>query len=183
MTDNTNGFPELSHHAKPSNKRASYVTYASLASAALFIAVCFFGDKYSGIFGIIAMCFFTVAIFFYTKYMAAEYIYDLTTDTEGLPLFVVRTRTGRRETTLARLDIYAIKKVERLTRAELGKRKSDTGVARYTYTPTFRPDEVTLLTVRSRYERSDVVIEAPKELSELIDRYAERAREIYKEEE
>ncbi|MBQ7363783.1 MAG: hypothetical protein IJW48_04980 [Clostridia bacterium] len=181
MTDNPLTFPEISVHVKPTNKLANYIVYASLISAALCIGVCFFIESYQGIFGIIAMAFITAAIFFYTKYLSAEYIYDLLTDRDGLPLFIIRSRTGRRETTLARLDLYAIRKLERLTREELKGRKSDTGVTKYTYAPTFRPAEAVLLTVRSRYERSDVIIEAPKEFTDLLSRSADLAREMYSE--
>ena len=174
-------FPELTLHVKPSNKNASYVTYAALASAALCIGTCFFIDRYQGVFGLLTMIFFTVAILFYTKYTAAEYMYDLTTDSEGAPLFVVRSRTGRRITTLLRLDLYAIISVKRLSRSELRGRKSDTGVLKYSYTPSFLPTEVILLTVRSRYERADVIIEAPVEFETLISSSAKAAAEIYSE--
>ncbi len=184
MTDyNGTPFPEVSLHVKPTNKLANYIVYASLISAALSIGVCFFIERYQGIFGIIAMGFLTAAIFFYTKYLSAEYTYELMTDSLGMPLFIVRSRTGRRESTLARLDLYAIRNLERLSRDELKGRKSDTGVAKYTYAPTFHPDEVVLLTVRSRYERSDVIIEVPREFEALLEDSIEKARQMYKEEE
>ena len=168
-------FPEFTLHVKPSNKNASYVTAASLVSSALSVGVCFFIDRYRGIFGLLAMIFFTVALIFYTKYTAQEYAYDLTSDSEGMPILVIRSKTGRRITTLLRLDLYAVRKLERLTREELRKRKTDTGVMKYVYTPSFLPSEVLLLTVRSHYERADVIIEAPKEFEEILSKSAERA--------
>lgn len=182
MTDGYS-YPEISLHAKPSNKNASIITAASIISAAACIGVCFFIERYKGIFGILAMIFFTVAIVFYTKYTAAEYIYDLSTDGEGYPLFIVRSRTGNRITTHLRLDLYSIRRVERLSQAELKGRKTDTGVLKYTYTPSFLPCEVVLLTVRSRYERADVVIEAPTEFSALLAENAKRAAEQFTESE
>lgn len=168
-------FPEFTLHVKPSNKNASYVIAAALVSAAASVGVCFFIDRYRGIFGLIAMIFFTVAILFYTKYSAAEYTYDLTSDSEGMPILVIKSRTGRRITTLLRLDLYAVRKIERLTQSELKGKKSDTGVLKYTYTPSFLPSEVIFLTVRSHYERADVIIEAPREFEEILAASVENA--------
>ncbi len=174
---------DLSVHAAPSNKKASYVCYASLLSSALCVGVCFFIDKYQAIFSALAVVFITVAIVMYTRYMAASYIYDLTSDADGKPIFVVRSRTGKRDTTLLRIDIYAIESLKRLSAKEIKTHKCDTGVLKYNYCPTLSPDSAVLMTVRSHYENADVFIEVSDEFTEYLANVAKYARDTYTSEE
>lgn len=167
---------EFSIHARPSNKKARRVVTAALVSAALCVAACMVAPRYGGLISVCAMLFFTLAILFYTKYVAAEYIYEITHDSAGTPVFVVRSRTGRRETTLLRLDLGAIRQVRRIEGEELLRYRSEAGVASYNYCPSFRPDSAILLTVRSRYEKADVKLELTDEFASHLLSLAELAR-------
>lgn len=174
---------ELSVHATQSNKNASRVCYASLLSAALCVIVCFFIDKYQALISVGALVFVTVAILMYTRYMAVSYLYDIFLDAENNPMFLVRSRTGRRETTLLRLDLYAITGLKRLNQSELKSYKCDTGVLKYNYCPTLFPSSAVLMTVRSHYEKADVFIEVTDEFMEYLSSIAKEARDNYNTEE
>ena len=170
---------ELSVHAVPSNKKAQTICYTMFAAAAACITVCFFIDKYGGIISTLAVVFIAIAVMLYTRYMAASYIYDITYDNEGTAVFVVRSRTGKKETTLLRVDLYAIENVRRLDKASLKAYKLDTGVLKYNYCPTLLPDSLVLLRVRSHYEKADVFIEVTDEFIDYLGSISAQARSNY----
>ena len=164
-------------HARPSNKKASTVVRGAIISAALCLIACFFINRYQGVVSTAAVIFAAVAILFYTKYVTAEYIYELVNDSEGVALFVVRTRTGRRETTMLRLPLYAIASIERVSGEEMQKTRTDPSYPRHNYCPTFRPESAVLLRFRSRFDSADVYIEVSDELVSHLLSLAESERE------
>ena len=173
---------EFSLHAKPSNKKAMHIVTACFASALVCLGASMFVEKYRGLISLGVLILITVALFFYTKYLAAEYIYDITTDSDGKPLFIVRNRTGKRETTLSRLDFSSIRRAERKSAEELKSYTPEAGVLRYYYCPSYRPDTAILITVRSRYEKADIFIEAPDEFMNYINSAASETARLYPEE-
>ena len=170
---------ELSVHARPSNKKAQRISFVLLLGAAACIISCCFILNYQIIPTVFTVVLASTAIMIYTRYIAASYLYDITVGAEGEPIFVVRSRTGRRETTLLRVDLYAIKSIERLTREDKKAYKCDTGVVRYNYCPTLFPDTSVLLTVRSQYENADVFIEITDEFCEYLSTVSTEAKENY----
>ena len=166
---------EMSLHAMPSNRKANTIVYSALIAAAMCVTTGFFVDRYRGIIGLLAMLFITVAVLFYTKYVSASYIYDVRADNDGLPLFIVRSRTGKRETTLARLNI------ERMTHEQIKSYRPSEGIVKYTYCPSFAPESVLLISVRSRYEKAGLIIEAPDAFGDYLISLAKEAREMYRE--
>ena len=167
---------EFCIHAKPQNKKARYAFFASLGSAMIVCAVYLLVDKYKSLVGIGVMTFITAAIYIYNRYIGSEYYYEITADHIGTPVFVVRQKIGKRESTLCRIDLGSIVKIDKMTAAEKKKHMSDKDVMRYVYCPTMMPDTVYLLTVRSHNEKADIFIEATDEMAEVISSYAEQIR-------
>ena len=175
--------PEMSVHARPTNTKARTVVCACFISALLLLILSAIVDKYTGLFGMAILIMLTAAIFFYTKYMAAKYIYDLTTADDHSPILIARSIVGKRQSTLMRIDMYTVTSVERLGREELRTYRAEPGVLKYTYSPTFLPDSMILIKTRGRYEKADIFIEAPEEFETLIRETSEYARSIYTEDE
>lgn len=174
---------EFSLHAVPSNKKANRVVNVCFVLSLVCLVITAFMDKYKGFVGIVLLGFITVALYFYTRYLAARYIYDITTDAEQRPIFVVRSKTGKRVTTMSRIDFYNIKKVERISADDLKNYKPDEGVVKYTYCPSYKPDTMIMLSVRGRFEKADVLIEAPDEFMEHLRQIAAEAIASYTENE
>ena len=168
---------EFSARVKPTNKKARTVVNVSLLSSLLCLVCYMLVDKYRGFVGLGIVGFIATAVFFYTKYMAVEYLYDITFDGEQNPLFVIRQRIGKRYSTLCRIDLWSLKKVEKKSREEMKGYRADSGVVKYVYSPTFMPDSVHLLTVRSHSEHADIIIEAPDEFAEYLRAAAKEASE------
>lgn len=163
---------------KAQNNNAKIAFLVSMLLFLIGVASYMIVDKYKGIIGLVAICFLTSAILFYTKYIAPVFFYDIIHDSEGMPLFVVRQRIGKREQTLCRVDIADIKNVKIETREERKKHKTAGGVLKYNYGPTLNPATVCRLTLKSRYESSEVIIEVSKDYAELLLSYAREAAEM-----
>ena len=102
---------------KASNQNAHRALYTLLLTAGLlFIGYCV-SPLYKGIIGLFCVGAITAAVLIYTKYVGAEYFYDITYDSNNTPIFVVRQMSGKRSTTLCRIDLHSIVKVERLDKA------------------------------------------------------------------
>lgn len=167
---------DFSIHAKPtSNKNKLTFLILFSISAMLFVTSGVF-DKYKSIVGFIALLFATAAFFVLTKYVLAEYYYDISaTDTED-PIFVVRQRVGKRSTTLCRISIRSIVRIEELSRSEYKKHTTEAGYAKYVYSPTLFAEKLIYIKVSSHYEHAELFIEGTTELAKMLSDYSAQLR-------
>ncbi len=167
---------EFSVHPKPKNKNAKILTLVLFAvAAALFIAYIAV-PVYKGMIGVLAIIAITAAILIYTKFISASYYYDITFDINKSPLFVVRQKTGKRETTLCRIDLADIADIKHETNEERRKHKKDISAKLYVYTPTLFPPDVYRITAKNRYDSFEVIIEGTEEFAELLRSYSDEAK-------
>ena len=168
---------DIYSHAKASNNKARRLFYIFLLVAAALTVFYLLIDRYKGVVGLFAVAAIVLATFLYTKYIGVEYFYDLTSDSEGVPVFVVRQVSGKRSSTLCRLDLWSIVKVERLTAKERSAHKTERGMKKYFYLPTLSPESVVLITARSSYENAEIFIEVSDEFADMLKSKAAAARE------
>ncbi len=174
---------EFSVHPKPRNKNAKIAfLIAILVSAGGFVAYSLM-PRYRGVVGTFALFVLVTAILFYTKFIAPAFHYDITVAADGTPLFVVRQVTGKRATTLCRIELANITAVEYETRAARKAHKTEKGTRVYVYAPTMFPPDVYRIISKSRYETSEIIIEANEEFAGLLRDYSEEARLMQSDEE
>ena len=171
---------EFSVKPKPSNNYAGLLFSITLSLSFALIALSTFIPTYSGIVSLAGVGALTVALVVYTKYISPTYYYDITFDSNDMPILVVRQQIGKRYTTLCRIGISEIVKIEREGRKERRSRKTPEGYVRYSYLPTLNPAESYRLTTGGRYERAEILIESSEGFAELLTAYAAEAREYYK---
>ncbi len=169
---------EFSTHPKPVNKNAQVAFLITILISAFGFVTYFLIEKYKGIVGVASLMVLTTAILFYTKYISPEFYYDITVDSEGTPLFVVRQVIGKRQTTLCRINLADIVSVTRQSSAQKRAHKTPSGYRAYVYTPTFMPPETYLITVASRYEKAEIRIEGTDEFAEVLREYSGEARAL-----
>ena len=168
---------DIYSHAKASNNKAKRLFYILLLLAAFLTVLYLLIDVYKGVVGLFAVGAIVSAVLIYTKYIGVEYFYDLTSDSEDAPVFVVRQTTGKRTSTLCRLDLWSIVNVERFTAKERSTHKTPPGMKKYFYLPTLSPESVLLLTAKSEYENAEIFIEASDEFAAMLKSRAAAARE------
>lgn len=173
---------ELSVKTTATNNKAKIAFVTSLTVGALG-AVCYiilraFSVEKSGLFGFIPLIALTAAVFFYNKYVSSVYYYDVTFDSEGYAIFVVRQTVGKRQSTLCRIGLCEIQKMERETSAERRAHKTPADHRRYLYLPTLMPKVTYRITTKSRYESAEIIIECSDEYAELLSAYTKEAKEI-----
>ncbi len=163
---------------KPQNNNAKIAFLITMLIFLLCTAGYFFAEKYRGIIGLVAICFLTSAILFYTKYIAPVFYYDILIDNQGTPLFVVRQATGKREATLARFEIADIRDAKFESREERKKHKTEGGVLKYNYGPTLNPPTSCRIFLKSRYENAEILVEVSEEYKDMLLSYAKIAKEM-----
>ena len=89
----------------------------------------------------------------------------------------MRQIVGEKQSTLCRIDIADIVKVENETPGERRKHKTTIGYNKYSYLPTLFPKKTSRLTVEGKYEKSEILIEN-EHYAELLMKYAELARKM-----
>ena len=151
-----------------------------LSFISLIVAV--FMEKYKGVVGLVTLALLTTAILVYTKYVAVVFHYDLVVEDVDEPLFVVRQTVGKRNVTLSRIALANINSVEKQTRAERRARKT-VGVSRYIYTPTLSPDESFCISISSRTEKAEIIVEMSDEFSEMLTSLVKEAKAMRESEE
>lgn len=169
---------EFSASPKPSNNKAKIASYTLFASAIIIFFVSMQIPRYRGVVSLFATVLLISGIVIFTRYISPVYHYDIMFDSEGTPLFIVRVMNGKRETTLCRIALYEIMKVEREDRAARRAHKTPKTHMKYVYLPTLDPDVSYRLTTASRYEKSEIIIEASEEFASLLISYSVEAREI-----
>lgn len=169
---------EFTLKPKAQNKKSVYMFIAFMLGAAATVILYMNLEVYRGMVGLLAMMFIIAAIFMYTRYMAAQYFYDVTL-LGGEPLFVIRHKLGKRETTMCRVALRDIVSVERQDKEKRRTHKTPADYTRYFYSPTLDPEITYLIIARSRYEKAEITVEANDEFAETLLRYAELARTDY----
>lgn len=167
---------ELSTTPKPSNNKARRLFFVFLALAAAFAVTYVLLPNYKGVMGAVCLVFVVGAIYVYNRYMAMLYYYDIMIDSAGTPLFIVRQVIGKRESTLCRVELASIRRIEKVSAEEMKQHVTPDGFVRYYYAPTLSPEFACRLTVESRYERAEITIEGSDEYIALLTSYAEEAR-------
>ncbi len=167
---------EFSVRPKPSNNKAKYTCLACFITAAAALIVTLFIPSYKSIVGIVCLVFLTAALFIYTKYLASEYLYDITFDSVGKAVFVVRQRTGKRDSTMCRIDLSSIESVTEETKEQRRAHTTPSGTLKYNYLPTMSPDATLRIISVMAHERSEIVIEASAEFAALLRDYSAEAR-------
>lgn len=172
---------EFSVKPKPSNNKARTVFIFCMLAAFVLITLSTLIPLYKGIVSLIGILLLSVALMLYAKYIAPIYFYDITFDSEGIPLFVVRQQTGKRYTTLCRIALHEIVKIEKQSREERRAHKTPYEMKKYSYLPTFDPAEVYRLTTSGRYERAEILIESSDGFADLLASYVAEALSNYSE--
>ena len=169
---------EFSARVKNSNNNARVAFIAFLVAGGATVLAYSIIPTYKGVVGLVAVALLTAAVLVYTRYMAPIYFYEITHDYEGTPIFVVRQVTGRRETTLARITLADITSVDVEGKTERKSHKTDYGTKKYTYTPSLGPSVTCRITAKSRYERSEITIEAGEDFAAMLRAYVNEARTL-----
>ena len=169
---------DFSIHAKPASGRAKLVFTALMLTAAAVVVVSMFLESYRGVIGMLGMFIVVAATWVYTRHVAADYYYDLITYAGDEPTLIVRQIIGKRQSTLSRVYLADIVSAEMEDAAARRAHKTEKGVRKYVYTPTMSPERTCRLTVRSRSEHSEIVLELTDEYCNLINEYSREAREL-----
>ena len=169
---------EFSVHAKSTNKKAPMVFAACASLAFAFILMSMIIPSYRGVVSLLGMGLLVGAITVYTRYVSPEYYYDITFDSEGTPLLVVRQIIGKRHTTLCRIGLSEIVKIEQESAGERHRHKTPGGFVKFNYAPTLMPETTYRITTMSRYEKAEIIIEASEEFASLLRSYSAEAREL-----
>ena len=168
---------EVTLRPKPQNSNARVAFGISLAVAFIAFTVYFIVDRFKGIIGLFGLLALVTAILFYTKYLSVSFCYDVMNVPTGETLFVVRQITGKRETTLSRINIASITSVVREEREVTRAHKTPAGYLKFVYAPTLFPKVVYRITSVSRYEKAEIIIECNDEFSSYLESSAIKARE------
>ena len=163
---------------KPQNNNAKIAFLLTMLAFLLSVAAYMFMEKYKGVVGLVAMCFLTTSILFYTKYIAPVFMYEILIADDGTPLFIVRQQTGKRIATLARFDIGDIRDAKIESRQERKNHKIPGGVLKYNYGPTLNPPKACRIFLKSRYETAEILVEVSEEYKDMLLSYAKIAKEM-----
>ncbi|MBQ7386933.1 MAG: hypothetical protein IJW03_02075 [Clostridia bacterium] len=174
---------ELSAKAKSSNNNAKVAFYVTFIAAVVIFGVSFILPRFSGLVGNVGLIMIVAAVLIYSKYVSPEYYYDVTHDSAGSAVFVVRMITGKRQSTFCRIGLAEIVKIERESAEERKKHKTPRDTKKYSYCPTLMPSITYRIYTRSRYEKAEIIIEVSDEFASLLERYAAEARLIEADEE
>lgn len=169
---------EFSVKPKPSNNKARAAFIICTSGAFALIMLSTFIPLYKGLVSLVGVVLLSVALALYTKYIAPIYYYDIMVDSDGVPLFVVRQQIGKRYTTLCRIALHEIVKIEKENAVQRREHKTPFDMKKYAYLPTLDPQKVYRITTSGRHERAEILIESSDEFANMLISYSREARDI-----
>ena len=168
----------MKFHPKTANTKGKRVFLITLLLAlALFLSSLLL-HSYQSIIQLIALVLLTVALYFYNRYVSTSFVYEITTDADGVPVFVVSSFQGKRVSTLCRISLWDVTGVVRCTREELRKREKNKEVAIHKLNPTMSPEIITVVSVRSTYEKCDLWLETSEDFDSYFLSIIREAKEL-----
>lgn len=172
----------FSAQPKAQNNNAKIIMWVFFAIAAVAAVLYVLLGVYRGVVGAVTVASITTAILMYTKYVSVKFFYDIIAEEGETPLFVVRQRVGKRDTTLCRVELADIISITKETSAERKAHKREKTTPLYVYAPTIAPPISYRMTVRNSYERSEIVLEGSDEFFNMLSACAVEARTLRHEE-
>ena len=152
---------------KASNDKGKRVFLLLLVLAGAVFITSLFLELYQGIVQLVALILLTASLFFYNRYLATTYEYEITTDYDGTPVFVVSSYSIKRVSALCRIALWDIREIVRMSREERKAHQTPKEMAKHDYIPTLSPDSVLCIVQKSRYEKSEIYIES----NEIFEEY------------
>lgn len=169
---------EFSIHSKPTSNKARTVFSVCFFASFAVLGASTFLEHYSGVVGLVGLALLVAAITLYTKYLSCSYYYEIVFDSEGTPLFVVNQLVGKRMTTLCRIGLFEIVKIQCESSDEQKAHKTPSGVRKYNYVPTLFSERVCRIYTVGQREKAEILIEVSDEVANLLSDYAREAREL-----
>ena len=158
---------EMSMSVKSQNNVAKCLMLGLLGSAMIFTLISLRATSYTGILWTITFIFVTATIYVYNGHVGAEYSYSIN-NYGGVPTLTVGMQVGKTFRTQARLDVYNITEVKRVSYKEYKAHKCEKGIYKFSYFPTLRPSFLYLVSVRSSHENVDVFMELNEEFAKAL---------------
>lgn len=158
---------DMKFRPKPTNQLGKRVFLLTLLCALAIFVVSLFLPSYQSVVQLLALVLLTISLYYYNRYVSTTYEYEITTDSDGTPVFVVSTTQGKRTSALCRIALWDVVGLERFAKENLSKRENDKTVSRHVLLPTLSPTVVTVVSVRSTYEKCELWLET----SEDFDSY------------
>ena len=189
--------PDMILRPKAKNELGRRVFLLTMVGAAITFGASLILPRYNGIVQLVALVLLCASLYFYTRYVASTYSYEVTTDADGVGVFIVRQSAGTRSTTHCRMTLSSLVRAQKLDMQQMKlyrknrKSKHKDGGAQdgapeylcpapdvgfYDYCVTLCPTEATLLCFRSRMERADLLVEISEEFATVLTRAAEQER-------
>ena len=168
----------FSVHPKPQNNNAKIACLIMTVISVLGFILYFMMDSYKGFAGVFALFCLATAILIYTKFISPEFYYDIISE-EGIePLFVVKQVIGKRTSTLCRIALADIVSVAYEDKKARREHKTERDTKKYVYAPTLFPKYTYRITLRSRYEKAEIIIECSEEFSAMLLDCSAEAKEM-----
>lgn len=171
---------EFSVSPKPQNNVAKLLMLTMFFLTAIIFVTSSIIEKYRGVVSSFGLITLTAALLIYTKYISVKYYYEIMIDDDDTPLFLVRQTVGKRTSTLCRVELATVIRVEREDKAKCSAHKIPKGTYLYRYLPTMAPSYVIRLYISGYSAKSEILIEGNEDFSNLLSDYAKIARERYR---
>ena len=167
---------EMKIRPKASNEKGKRMFLILLVVAGVLFVCSLFLPLYQGIVQLFALLSLTASLFYYNRYLSTTYEYEITTDYDGTPVFVVSSYSVKRVSALCRVALWDIREITRMSREEKKAHQTPKDLAKHDYTPTLSPDSVLCIVQRARYEKSEIFIESNEAFEQILREAIEEAK-------
>lgn len=165
----------FSYRRRADKKKAFPLFFALVGISAILVIASRISPKYQGLISLAAVCTMTASVLIYVRYVVSDYTYSVREGEDNQSFLIFTKIVGKRQSMIGCIPLYAIKSIDKFTKAEFKEQKVDKGVHKYNFAPTFLPDTVYVIKAQTSTLKYYVVIEGTDELCERLLEYSRYA--------
>ena len=173
---------EFTYRPKTESRRIMPTVLTLAAVSAVLVVLSITAPLYRGLISLAAVIGICISMYLFLRYSAGDFIYSVSSDTEGNAVFTVVRVIGKRMSTMLVMPVSEITEVKILTAAEKSQHAPAPDAKKYNFCPNFSPQSVCLIKSASRTERREVTIECTDAVAARLSEYSRFAKETESEE-
>ncbi len=176
-----NGINEISYQPSADKKKAFPPFFITLAFSGILVILSVTMPKFQGLISFIAVVGLSIALYYYSRYIAATYIYSLIINSNGEPVFLVNKVAGKRSSLMFMSYLFDAESIQKFAKFGENKYSPSKDVKKHDFTMTYGIKEFYVIRFKTSGLVSDVMIECDEETVKTLSSYIEIAKEEYKE--
>ncbi len=170
---------ELQFTPNADKKKVFPVFFITLAISGVLVILSVKLPLYQGIISFLAVVGISIALYFYSRYIASYFTYSVIINSNGEAVFLVNKIAGKRSSLMFMSYLFEMQSIEKLSKKGENRYLPAKEAKKYNFTATYGIEEFYVLKFNTQGLISEVSIECTDELANKLSGYIQIAKAEY----